>query len=101
MPSVVNAQANKYPYCIEINGNEVSDETIVFLLTKNDAINYVKTNNSTKRFFAANYITLDKNDNQLKEGSNTLFSMRIDQMQAEPTTTALHKLFSETLENNQ
>lgn len=100
MPSVINAQAAKYPYCVKIDSGGGFDETIVFLPTKNDAINYVKANDNTNRIFAANYVTLHENDDRLKEGSNTLLSMRVDQMKVEPTAPALHKLFTESLENN-
>lgn len=100
MPSVINTQTAKYPYCVKINGNNGFNETIVFLPTKKDAINYVKANSDAKRIFAANYITLSENGDQLKEGSNTLLSMNVDQMQVEPTALALHKLFNESIENN-
>lgn len=99
MPSVINAQTAKYPYCVKIDSSGF-DEIIVFLPTKNDAINYVKTNSNTQRIFVTNYITLSGDSDQLKEGSNTLLSMRVDQMKVEPTAPALHKLFTESLENN-
>lgn len=99
MPSVISAQAAKYPYCVKIK-SAGSDKTIVFLPTKNDAINYVKANSNTSRIFAANYVTLSGDSDQLKEGSNTLLSMKVDQMQVKSTTPALHKLFNEAVENN-
>lgn len=99
MPSVINTQATKYPYCVKINSVGF-DKTIVFLPTKNDAINYVKANSNTSRIFAANYVTLSGDSDQLKEESNTLLSMKVDQMQVEPTAPALHKLLTEPLENN-
>lgn len=99
MPSVINTQATKYPYCVKINSAGF-DKTIVFLPTKNDAINYAKANSNTSRIFAANYVTLSGDSDQLKEGSNTLLSMKVDQMQVEPTAPALHKLLTEPLENN-
>lgn len=99
MLSVISAQAAKYPYCVKINSAGF-DKTIVFLSTKNDAINYVKANSNTSRIFAANYVTLSGDSDQLKEGSNTLLSMKVDQMQVEPTAPALHKLLTEPLENN-
>ena len=99
MPSVISAQAAKYPYCVEIKSAGF-DKTIVFLPTKNDAINYVKANSNTSRIFAANYVTLSGDSDQLKEGSNTLLSMKVDQMQVKSTIPALHKLFNEAIENN-
>ena len=100
MSPAINNQATKYPYCVKINGDNGFNETIVFLPTKKDAINYIKANSNTKRIFAANYITLSENNDQLKKGSNTSLSMRVDQMQVDPTAPALHKLLTEPLENN-